>query len=312
MRHAQRLAARWRFEDREAAGEMLTNVNWALVNPDGTPCLDENGEQRWRTTTRLWTMSDGIECEIPDRYRQATLEMSRHHFFQNNQHHWHEEQNSKFLWTRDCFIAACEEARSIDWDAEKNRAFDKKQLREQVADFTKAIRVFRKALDKAPFQLGAPQKLTHLFHQMYLHYSDENQEQWLPDLVDNMTSGLTSRNPLAALDGLAEYYDGWRDLGRGYFQYGMIGYEKLPKRLPDKQVALAMILADRFTSCRPDGEQVRQIHLPKAATLSVGTPWEMIRLFVDAAFEEPSNSKNLQRRVQAAIKAGAKIGLRAG
>jgi hypothetical protein len=206
---------------------MITNINLALVNRDGSPCLDGNGQQQWRGITQLWTMQG---C-IPKRYRRATIAMSRCHVFQNNVISWHEEQKSKFMWTRDLFIAACEEARAIDWDATRNKFAEKKELGQRVKDFTKATRTYRKALEKAPSQMGAPQKLTHFFNQMYEHYADQNQESWEPDLQDGMTSGLTNRNPLAALDALAEFFDGWDDLGKGAFQYGMIGYYKMQRRL---------------------------------------------------------------------------------
>jgi hypothetical protein len=238
--------------------------------------------------------------------------MSRCHVFQNNVISWHEEQKSKFMWTRDLFIAACEEARAIDWDATRNKFAEKKELGQRVKDFTKATRTYRKALEKAPSQMGAPQKLTHFFNQMYEHYADQNQESWEPDLQDGMTSGLTNRNPLAALDALAEFFDGWDDLGKGAFQYGMIGYYKMQRRLPDRQVVLAMVLADWFTFCRPDDEQVRSPDLPRVPNLSTNTPWDVIKLFVDAAFDEPSKSMDLQTRVKSAIDSGAWIGLQAG
>jgi hypothetical protein len=238
--------------------------------------------------------------------------MSCCHVFQNNRISWHEEEKSKFMWTRDRFMVACEQARAIDWEATRNKFAEDKELRQRVKDFTKATRTYREALKNAPSQMGAPQKLTHFFNQMYAHYAGHNQESWEPDLQDRMTSGLTSRNPLAALDALAEFFDGWGDLGTGAFQYGMIGYYKLPARLPAKQVALAMVLADWFTFCRPDNEQVSSPHLPRAPNLSTNTPWDMIKLFVDAAFDEPSKSKNLQPRVNRAIDSGAWIGLQAG
>jgi hypothetical protein len=283
----------------------------ALRNRDGSPALDTSGSQRWRTISPLWTMQsarspsdppqDGV---ISERYHKATIVLSESAVFRAT---WSDALLTRFFQTRDRFIAACDAAMAENWAEVASKFEQRRYLNDQAQDLAKAARRFHRALATAPSRLGAPARLSALFIQSVEH---STADKWVADLDSFVTLNRGTGGHLAPIAALAEYFERCDDWGGGVFQFGPIGYAKVPKRLPNREVALALILADRFAG--------GSVHLPKTPALSENTPWRAIRFFVDSALAEDPNtvgnrpeSANLQRRVLAAIRAGAKVGLRA-
>lgn len=270
-----------------------------LHDADGKLLLDAQGQFQWRKgVTPLWTFDRKAKCDaqIDSKYHNATLALASSEFFAGE---WHIESKTKFLWIRDRFISACDEASAHDWQAAFEFHKLRRSLDDKAAELGKATRKFLKALQSASPLIGAPQKLAYILR---CNFEDEPIEQ-------SMTgSGTQAEALISALDGFAAKCEEKTGRGSGHFQFGPIHYHAMPTALPSKEVALALKLADLFTTWRMDDQQKKNIHLGRPPNLSSETPWKVIALFVGAALGVVTNYGGLQARVTKAVARGARIG----
>lgn len=90
-------------------------------------------------------------------------------------------------------------------------------------------------------------------------------------------------------------------------QFGPLLYDSFPARLPQRENAVALVLADFVTGFRKDGHRAGGVHFPGEPVLSPNLPWKAITLFATAYSDDPdakfdhrkvaSSVKNLHRKV---------------
>lgn len=269
-------------------------------NRDGAPASDSAGNllvdslgmPKRREVSPIWTMvgPEGYKVDgvIPSRYHVAAVSLATSPFFKNT---WAADfDGAKFLMIRDRWIEACEAARAHDWEGDAGRFEFRRSLDERAAEVGRSTRRFRNAI--AADQQGGAQKLA-----FFLWAAFEDREVG-DDESRKMTSSVPTDAILRALDCFAEHCETPLGRGTGSIPFGPGHYLRLPRRLPKREVMLALQLADLFSCWRADTPTVLPL-AGRTPRLTSGTPWKPLTHFVDAAFGNERSTPGLQKRAEA-------------
>lgn len=257
----------------------------------GKTLVDALGMPRRRSLSPIWTMvgpkGRKIDGEIAPRYHAAAISLATCPFFKNR---WAQDfDNSKFLMIRDQWITACEAARAHDWQAQYNEHTHRLSLDKKAAELAAATRQFREAMAKDRY--GGAQKFA------YFLWAAFDDRPIADDDALRMTSSVPADAVLKGLDRFAGYCEMPLGRGTGTFPFGPIHYLKLPMRLADREVALALELADLFSRWRADRPRTSPF-AGRTPLITSRTPWKQLAQFIDAAFDNAATTKGLQKRVQ--------------
>ncbi len=77
---------------------------------------------------------------------------------------------------------------------------------------------------------------------------------------------------------------------RSNYRFGPLGYDRLPHRLPKREIAIAVVLADLITGFRKDGGAKGGVLFPRKPELSPNLPWTAIAEFSVALSDDPDVS----------------------
>ncbi|MGD9714038.1 MAG: hypothetical protein AB7V46_18560 [Thermomicrobiales bacterium] len=266
------------------------------MGPDGKQLANEFGVANGRPFSPIWTNDETANWKIQDRYHDAAFALAKCSFFRNT---WDADfDESKFLMIRDEWIKACEAGRVHDWQGDRDSHRLRQSFEKQTAELGKATRRFRRAL--VIDRYGELHKLEAILRAAFEGRQLDETE------ILHIASPVGPDAVISALDRFADECETPRGRGLRFFGYGPIVYRRLPRRLPDPKVALAVQLADIFSCLRPD-TPTRIRHNGREPTFSDGTPWRQLGGFVDAAFGNKKHVKNLQKRAKTAVDAGLMI-----
>jgi hypothetical protein len=177
----------------------------------------------------------------------------------------------------------------IDWQAQYNEHTHRLSLDKKAAELAAATRQFREAMAKDRY--GGAQKFA------YFLWAAFDDRPIADDDALRMTSSVPADAVLKGLDRFAGYCEMPLGRGTGTFPFGPIHYLKLPMRLADREVALALELADLFSRWRADRPRTSPF-AGRTPLITSRTPWKQLAQFVDAAFDNAATTKGLQKRVQ--------------
>jgi hypothetical protein len=198
---------------------------------------------------------------------------------------WSENEKSGFFSLREFLIDACEKWKAYDWDRDRAQIATRKQddkHRETLARTTKA---FRLALHKSAFQRAERD------------FGIAIAAALCPEGRIDLTYAQGCDAVGAALKDF-ETMAARRDLSP--VQFGPLLYDTFPQRLPDRQIAVALVLADFVTGFRKDQHRAGGLFFPRASLLSLNLPWKAIAEYATAFTDDPAasiNPENIATRV---------------
>lgn len=208
---------------------------------------------------------------------------------------WPDNDKSGFFPLREFLIGACDRWQAYDWDKDSAqiaiRKLDDKH-REILARTTKA---FRLALRKSAFRRAER------------------------DLGVAIAAALCpeGRIELTYAQGCDAVGDALKDFetravrrDRAPVRFGPLLYDTFPKRLPEREIAVALVLADFVTGFRKDPHRDGGRMFPRPPLLSPNLPWKAIAEFATAFTNDPTasiNPDNIAMRVGNLYKKVARI-----
>lgn len=190
---------------------------------------------------------------------------------------WPENEKSGFFPLRQFLIGACDKWQAYDWDRDRAQIALRKQDDKHREALARATKAFRLALRKSAFRRAERDIGIAIAAALC-------PEGWM-DLTyaqgcDAVGDALESFEARAAQ----------RD--RAPVRFGPLLYDTFPKRLPDREIAVALVLADFVTGFRKDKHRSGGIHFPRPPLLSPNLPWKAIAEFATAFADDPAASIN--------------------
>lgn len=198
---------------------------------------------------------------------------------------WPENEKSGFFPLRHFLIGACDKWKTYNWDRDRAQITLRKQddkHRETLARTTKA---FRLALRKSAFRQAERDIGIAIAAALF------------PEGRIDLTYAQGCDAVGAALKDFEARAAG-RD--RAPVRFGPLLYDTFPKRLPDREIAVALVLADFVTGFRKDQHRAGGRTFPRAPLLSPNLPWKAIAEFATAFTDDPAasiNPENIAMRV---------------
>jgi hypothetical protein len=174
---------------------------------------------------------------------------------------------SHFFKIRHFAIMFCDEWTRHDWEQ------DIAWINEQKND-AKHIRALQASWQRFSIALGKGQ-----FRRQRLALV----QGLLIDTTDEKSPFQTNVEALTALSKGLEKFGNIVKIGiASEYKFGPIEYSSLPRKLPRKEIAIALALADLITYWRNDGYQLGTLCNPHVPCLSKNLPWKAIAKFVSA------------------------------
>ena len=198
---------------------------------------------------------------------------------------WPENEKSGFFPLRHFLIGVCDKWQAYDWDRDRAQIALRKQddkHRETLARTTKAFRLALRnsAFRRAERDIGIAMAAALCPEgRIDLTYAQG---------CDAVGAALKDFEASAAR----------RD--RAPVRFGPLLYDTFPKRLPDREIAVALVLADFVTGFRKDQHRAGGLTFPRAPLLSPNLPWKAIAEFATAFTDDPAasiNPENIAMRV---------------
>lgn len=184
---------------------------------------------------------------------------------------WPDNDATGFFSLRHYFIDACEKWNAFNWEADKQLIVAHRKDERHRDTLLRATKAFRLALRKSAFRRAE---------------RDVGLEIALA-LCPECQCDLTYEQGCEAVSQALQRFEDMnarRDFGK--CRFGPLWYETFPQRLPKRETALAIVLADLFTELRRD-EHRSSRRLPfRFPLISEGTPWKAIAEFVTACSDD--------------------------
>jgi hypothetical protein len=195
---------------------------------------------------------------------------------------WVNIEASNFFPMRAILVKSCESWVTHDWQSDVSWIEERKVDAKQLPDLNRAFSKFAIALGKAPFR--------HKKKMLSLALLSEMQAE--------SATGMTNQKAIGSVERAIEWFGQYLTIkDRAYARYGAIEYASIPKQLPQREIAIALSLADQITFWRRDGLSEGTLHCPHKPTLSKNLPWKAIALFASANCGEPLDTATIQTRV---------------
>ena len=110
----------------------------------------------------------------------------------------------------------------------------------------------------------------------------------LAEITPEAELELTNKELIDGVDrALERFGNNLRLADRAYARFGTIEYAGLPAKLPRKEVAVALSLADQISFWRNDGLQIGTLDCPHRPNISKNLPWKSIAQFASANSPDP-------------------------
>lgn len=235
--------------------------------------------QYFADVTPLWRPPH--EQPIPERYHDAVYALAEW-----AGPDWSRADLTGFFLIRQVIISSCEAWNVYDWEADASWIKERKIDAARAADLERSVSKLANIL------------ITNQFRRCKLDFIGT----FLSELNIEPPNDLSKGAAISALDRTIEWIVRRTQLrDRFPSRYGSIEYDNLPDRLPRKEGAIALSLADRITFFRKDGHAKGSLQTPHPPNLSPNLPWKAISLFASANCAEESQEiapSNIQTRVE--------------
>lgn len=220
--------------------------------------------------TPLWVAPS--KAPIPERYHAASFSLADW-----AGPSWPDNDASGFFPLRNYLIGACEKWQGHNWQADRDLIAARKRDAKNRPTLAKATRAFRQAVGRSSFRkaerdLGVSIAAA-LCPSAKLEMTDE-------DIC------------IAVANALRDFEKQTLRPDRCPVRFGPLLYDSFPSRLPEREIAVALVLADIVTGFRKDEHRAGGIHFPRPAVLSPKLPWKAIAEFATAFSDDPEASIN--------------------
>jgi hypothetical protein len=221
--------------------------------------------QYFKDVTPLWQPPD--QPSIKEKYHDGTLALAEWAGPE-----WADNDQTDFFLIRSVVIDTCESWISYDWDG------DEAWIAERKVDAK-----FLPSLARSAFELS------RMFEKGRFRAIKKNLvREILVELGIDVPRALTNADAIAALERSIERFAEWTKIDdNAHARYGAIEYHDLPDRLPRREIAIALSLADRITFFRKDGYSSGSLSTPHPPNISTNLPWKAIALFASANIVDP-------------------------
>ncbi|QCI93900.1 hypothetical protein [Novosphingobium sp. EMRT-2] len=177
------------------------------------------------------------------------------------------------FWSlRHYLMGASKRWHAYDWQADKDLIASRKRNEKHRETLAKTTRAFRQSIGRSAFRKAERDLGVSIAAAL------------CPDAKIEMTYG-DGCNAIA--NALREFES--QSLRPDCFpvRFGPLLYDKFPARLPGREIAIALVLADFATGFRKDKHRAGGIHFPRAPVLSSKLPWKAIAEFATASSDDP-------------------------
>ena len=221
--------------------------------------------QYFNDVTPLWRPPD--QAPIPKRYRDGVLALAEWAGPK-----WADNDQTDFFLIRTVVIASCEAWLSYDWDSDEAWIAERRADAKLLPNLEKSTSELLRLLGSGRFRALKKNLVRAL----------------LVELGIDVPRTLTNAEAIVALERSTERFAEWTKIGdKGHARYGAIEYQVLPDRLPRRETAVALSLADRITFFRKDGYSSGTLSTPHLPNISPNLPWKAISLFASANLTDP-------------------------
>lgn len=180
---------------------------------------------------------------------------------------WPDNDATGFFPLRHYLIDACEKWTAYNWEADKRNIEARRSDERHRDTLLRATKAFRLALRESAFRRAE----RDVGLEIALALSPECQiDMTYEQGCDKVSQALLS------FENLMEKPD------PGACRFGPLFYLKFPARLPSRETALAIVLADLVTEIRRDQHRRRRNLHFRVPLISDDTPWKAITEFVTA------------------------------
>lgn len=220
--------------------------------------------------TPLWVAPG--RAPIPERYHAASFSLADW-----AGPSWPDNDASGFFPLRHNLIGACEKWQTHNWQGDRDLIAARKRDAKHRQTLAKATRAFRQAIGRSSFRRAER------------------------DLGVSIAAALcpSAKLEMTYEDGCNALANALRDFekqslrpDRFPVRFGPLLYDTFPTRLPEPEIAVALVLADFATGFRKDEHRAGGIHFPRPAVLSPKLPWKAIAEFATAFSDDPDASIN--------------------
>ncbi len=233
--------------------------------------------QYFTGVTPLW-VAPGSES-IPDKYHDAVRLLAEW-----AGPSWSDNEQTDFFLIRTVVVQSCKSWAAYDWDADDQWI---SELRSDNRRYAKLV----KAAENIAILLGQP-GFRFVKHQFL--------RSFLLDIGVDIPESLTNGEAVAAVErSFQRLAEGAKIQSWPRVRYGAVEYESLPGRLPQKEVAVALSIADRITFFRKDGHSAGSLCTPHPPHISPSLPWRAIAYFAsaNASTDRQVDESSIQKQV---------------
>lgn len=237
--------------------------------------------------TPLWEPPD--KPAIPEKYHDAVYALAEW-----AGPDWSVNERTSFFLIRMVVIESCEAWSQYDWETDELSINDRRLNEKKRPKLAKAAEKLSDSLASPSFQDLKIGYLRHL----------------LAQIGAKPPFGFTNDDAIAAVENSFQTLAKSASIiDRAYARYGPIEYEILPTRFPQKEVAIALSLADRITYLRKDGESAGSLWTPHPPNLSRNLPWRAIAYFASANADENNmlDETSVQTQVQSLARSVSQV-----
>lgn len=197
---------------------------------------------------------------------------------------WPDNEKGGFFPLREYLIQACERWRSYNWEEDRRKIEEWRRGRRYNDMLLRSIGNLKTELKRSPYGEG---------------YRDLG-ISIVAELAPTAVIDLTYQEGIKAVQRGLDRFTQISQLRRRPCRYGCIEYLDLPRRLPRREVAIALALADLVTGFRRDPHQAGALWFPRPPVLSPRLPWKAIGQFAGARSDAPDGGlspENIQTLV---------------
>jgi hypothetical protein len=190
---------------------------------------------------------------------------------------WPDKQKTNFFQIRTILLNYCERWKNYDWGKDLDRFERRRTENRQRLQFKSAAERLLKSMRAAPFRIEKIDWVRSLLWSLGSEISPETTnkqviqglEQSIEQLVKLIESGIQRA-----------------------FVFGPLGYARLPKALPRKDVAIALQLADVISMWRRDQYSSGTMLDPHKPNITKNLPWKAIAEFAAPPGLDPDDFLN--------------------